>query len=90
MFDNNPEEYSWTRGSQSSVRINDECLVRDFMTAVPRQILLRRTRWLGRVARMEKKIHLYMVLVVKPEGKRTLGRPRRRWVDIKMDLNEMS
>jgi len=39
---------------------------------------------------MEKKIHLYMVLVVKPEGKRTLGRPRRRWVDIKMDLNEMS
>ena len=60
------------------VRINNDCLVRGFMISVPRQILFRRTRWLGRVARMEKKIHSYIVLVVKPEGKRTLGRPRRR------------
>ena len=33
---------------------------------------------------------VYRVLVVKPEGRRTLGRPRRRWVDnIRMDLQEV-
>jgi len=33
---------------------------------------------------------VYMVLVGKPEGKRSLGRPRRRWADnIKMDLQEV-
>jgi len=31
---------------------------------------------------------VYRVLVGKPEGKRTLGRPRRRWENIKMDLQE--
>jgi hypothetical protein len=31
----------------------------------------------------------YRILVGKPEGKRPLGRPRRRWVDIKLDLTEM-
>jgi hypothetical protein len=30
-----------------------------------------------------------MILGEKPEGKRPLGRPRRRWVDIKMDLREI-
>ena len=32
---------------------------------------------------------MYRVLVGKPEGKRPLGRPRRRWEDIKMDLQEV-
>ena len=32
---------------------------------------------------------VYRVLVGKPEGKRPLGRPRRRWVDIRMDLHEV-
>jgi hypothetical protein len=32
---------------------------------------------------------MYRVLVGKPEGKRPLGRPRRRWDDIKMDLQEV-
>jgi hypothetical protein len=32
---------------------------------------------------------VYRVLVGKPEGKRQLGRPRRRWKDIKMDLQEV-
>jgi len=32
---------------------------------------------------------VYKVLVGKPEGKRPLGRPRRRWVDIRMDLPEV-
>jgi hypothetical protein len=31
----------------------------------------------------------YRILVGKPEGKRQLGRPRRRWVEIKMDLEEI-
>jgi hypothetical protein len=41
----------------------------------------------GHVTRKEEKRNVYRLLVGKPEGKRPLGRPRRRWVDnIKMDL----
>jgi hypothetical protein len=41
------------------------------------------------VARMGEERKVYMVLVGKPEGKRPLGRPRRRWEDrIRMDLGE--
>jgi hypothetical protein len=50
----------------------------------------RRMRWAGHVVRMGEKRNAYRILVGKPEGKRTLGRPRRRWVDnIKMDLREI-
>jgi hypothetical protein len=50
-------------------------------------IMSRRMRWAGHVARMEEKRNACRILVGKPEGKRPLGRPRRRWVDnIKMDL----
>jgi hypothetical protein len=46
-----------------------------------------RMRWAGHVARMEEKSNAYRLLVGKPEEKRPLGKPRRRWVDnIKMDL----
>jgi len=46
-------------------------------------------RWAGHVARMGERRGVYMVLVGKPEGKRPLGRPGRRWEDsIKMDLQE--
>jgi hypothetical protein len=39
---------------------------------------------------MGEKRNAYRLLVVKPEGKRPLGRPRRRWVDnIRMDLGEV-
>ena len=49
----------------------------------------RRLRWEGHVARMEQSRSAYRVLVGKPEGKRPLGRPRRRREDnIKMDLRE--
>ena len=50
----------------------------------------RRMRWAGHVARMGEKRGVYRVLVGKPEGKRPLGRPTRRWVDnIRMDLQEV-
>jgi len=50
----------------------------------------RRIRWAGHVARIGEERGAYSVLVGKPEGKRPLGRPRRRWVDnIRMDLQEM-
>jgi len=41
----------------------------------------RRMRWAGHVARMGKGRGVYRVLVGKPEGKRPMGRPRRRWED---------
>ena len=47
-------------------------------------------RWVGHVARMGEWRGVYSVLVGKPEGKRPLGRPRRRWEDnIKMELQEV-
>jgi hypothetical protein len=47
-------------------------------------------RWAGHVARMGEKRNVYRLLVGKPEGKRPLGRPRRKWIDnIKMDLLEI-
>jgi hypothetical protein len=52
-------------------------------------IKLRRMRLAGHEARMGKTRNVYRILVRKPEGKRPLGRPRRRWVyNIKMDLRE--
>jgi hypothetical protein len=50
----------------------------------------RRMRWAGHVARMGEKRNVYRLLVGKPEGKRPVRRPRRRWIDnIKMDLLEI-
>jgi hypothetical protein len=50
-------------------------------------ITSRRMRWAGHVASMGHKRNAYRILVGKPEGNRSLGRQRRKWVDnIKMDL----
>jgi len=47
-------------------------------------------RWEDHVVRMGERIGVYEVLMGKPERKRPLGRPRRRWnVNIKMDLQEV-
>jgi len=47
-------------------------------------------RWAGHVARMGEEREVYRVLVGNLEGKRPLGRPRRRWMDnIRMDLQEV-
>ena len=46
----------------------------------------RRTRWAGRVGRMGERRDVHRVLVWKPEGKRPLGRPRRKWEsNVQMD-----
>jgi hypothetical protein len=58
--------------------------------SIIRIIKSRRLRWAGHVARMGPNRNVYRLLVGKPEGKRPLGRPRRRWVDnIRMDLVEV-
>ncbi|KAJ4436993.1 hypothetical protein ANN_17125 [Periplaneta americana] len=55
-----------------------------------RNIKSRRLRWAGHVASMGESRNAYRVLVERPEGKRPLGRPRRRWEDnIKIDLREV-
>ena len=57
---------------------------------IVRVIKSRRMRWAGHVACMGEERWVYRVLVGKPEGKRPLGRPRRRWVDnIRMDLQDV-
>jgi len=57
---------------------------------IVRVVKSRRMRWAGNVARMGEGRGVYRVLVRKPEGKRPLGRPRRRWEDnIEIDFQEV-
>ena len=57
---------------------------------IVRVVKSRRMRWTGHVARMGEGRVVHRVLVGKPEGKRLLRRPRRRWEDNnKMDLQEV-
>jgi hypothetical protein len=54
------------------------------------RVIKSRMRWAGHVARMGERRGVYRGMVVKAEGKRPLGRPRRRWDDIiKIDLQEV-
>ena len=57
---------------------------------IVRVIKSRRMRWAGHVARMGEVRGVCRVLLGKPEGKKPLGKPRRRWVDnIRMYLQEV-
>ena len=57
---------------------------------IVRVIKSRRMRWAEHVARMGERRGVYRVLMRKPEGKRPLGRTRRRWADnIKRELQEV-
>jgi hypothetical protein len=56
---------------------------------IVRVIKARRMRWAGHVVSMGQVRGAYNILVGRPEGRRPLGRPRRRWEDIKMDLREI-
>jgi hypothetical protein len=68
---------------------NEELRDLYFSPSIIRIIKSRRMRWPGHVARTGEKRNAYRLLVGKPEGKRPLGRPRRRWVDnIRIDLGE--
>jgi hypothetical protein len=72
-------------------KLNNEEL-RDLCSSpsIVRIIKSRRMRWAGHVARMGEKRNAYRLLVGKPERKRQLGRPRRRWVDnIRMNLGKV-
>ena len=51
------------------------------LPSIVRVVKSRRMRWAGHVARIGEGRGLHRVLVGKPEGKRPLGRPRRRWED---------
>jgi hypothetical protein len=54
------------------------------------RVIKSRMRWAGHVARMGEKRGAYRILVGRPEGRRSLGRPRLRWEDnIKMDFQEV-
>jgi hypothetical protein len=65
-------------------------IIRISINHIIRIIKSRRMRWAGYVARMGEKRNAYRLLVRKPDGKRPVGRPRRRWVDnIRMDLGEV-
>jgi hypothetical protein len=60
------------------------------MKKVKISIKSKRMRWAGHIARIGETRNAYRILVGKLEGKRPLGRPRRRWLDnIKMDLGEI-
>jgi hypothetical protein len=57
---------------------------------IVREVKSRRMRWPGYVAHMGEGRGVHRVLVGKPEGKRPVRRPRRRWEDnIKMDLQDV-
>ena len=66
---------------------------RNYLYSLPiifRMMKSRSMRWAGHVARMGESRCVYRVLVGKSEGKRPLGRPRRRWEDnIKVDLQDV-
>jgi hypothetical protein len=57
---------------------NEELHILYSSSNIIRQIKSRRMRWAGHVARMEEERNMYRILMQKPEGKRPLGRPRRR------------
>jgi hypothetical protein len=65
------------------ILISNKCVIIRIMKS-------RRMRWAEHVPRMGEKRNAYRILVGQPEGKRTLGRPRCRWVgNIKIDLREI-
>jgi hypothetical protein len=86
IFGPNRDEVTWEWRRLHNEELND-------LYSSPNIIWVikwRRMRWTGHVARMEEKRGAYRILVGRHEGRRPLGRPRRRWEDIiKRDLQEV-
>jgi hypothetical protein len=71
-------------------KLHNEKLNLYHLPSIVRLVKSRRMRWAGHVACMGEGRGMHRVLVGKPEGKRQLGRPRRRWEDnIEMDFQEV-
>ena len=76
--------------NRTAKKIHNEELSGPYSPHFIQVIKSRRMRWVGHVARTGGSRCAYRILVGKPEGKRPLGIPRRRWEDnIKMDLQEV-
>jgi hypothetical protein len=72
-------------------RLHNKELYALYSLNIIRVVKSRRLRWAGHVARMGERRGAYRALVGKLEGRRPLGRPRRRWEDnIKVDLREVA
>jgi len=65
----------------STPNLGSHIIIQLVMTVNVWVIKSRRMRWAEHVAHMGEERGVYWVLVGKPEGKRPLGRPRRRWVE---------
>jgi hypothetical protein len=83
-----PKKDGVTRGWR---KLHNEALHNLYASpSIIRIIKSRRMRWAGHVARMGEKRNVYRLLIGKPERRRPLGRPRRRWIgNIKIDLLEI-
>jgi hypothetical protein len=69
---------------------NEELPILYSFPNIIRQVKSRRMRWTGHVARIGEERKVYRVLVVKPEGRRPLGKPRHGWESgIRIDLREI-
>jgi hypothetical protein len=72
-------------------KLHNEELNDRYSSPIIVRVIKSRMRWAWHVARMGEEIGVYKVLVGKPEGKRLLGRPRRRWKgNIKIDIHEVA
>jgi len=86
VFEPNRDEVTGKWGKLHNVELSDLYSLPNIV----RVVKSRRMRWAGHVTRMGEGREVHRVLVGKPEGKRPLGRPRRRWEDIiKTDLQEV-
>jgi len=90
IITHNPTENNFYYHTHIKHDCNEELMDLYPLPNIVRVVKSRRMRWAGHVARMGEGRCVHRVLVGKPEGKRPLGRPRRRWEDnIKMDLREV-
>ena len=86
IFGPKRDEVTWEWRKVHNEKLNDLYCSPNIMRAIKS----RRMRWAGHVALMEAQRGVYKILVGKHEGKRPLGRPRRRWEDnIMMGFHEV-